>query len=77
MRKHVCNRCRREEQIPTHQLVKFDAEHHNLCSDCWQGFRSWFYAGDRITRFAESSVIDTPALDTTGEGPTDDGNRAA
>ncbi len=58
MRKHVCQRCRREDQIPTHQLVKFDATVHELCKDCWEGFRAWFFAGHRITR--------TPAEPTCG-----------
>ncbi len=55
MRKHTCSRCRKEEQIPTHQLVKFDAQCNDLCRDCWEGFRAWFYAGDRISRFVEST----------------------
>ena len=48
--------------IPTHQMVKFDTVVQPLCRDCWQGFRSWFFAGERIIR-----------LDAT---PTD-GNRVA
>ncbi|MEZ0229200.1 MAG: hypothetical protein ACAI25_11295 [Planctomycetota bacterium] len=55
MRTHTCSRCRKAEQIPTNQLVKFDASFHDLCRDCWQGFRSWFYAGERIARVAEST----------------------
>jgi hypothetical protein len=51
MSKHVCSRCRRLEVIPTHQVVRFDASVHALCRDCWQAFRAWFYAGDRIGRF--------------------------
>ena len=34
MRKHTCSRCRKEEQIPTTQLVKFDTAFHDLCRDC-------------------------------------------
>ena len=43
MSKHVCDRCRREEDIPTHQFVKFDNEVRYLCSDCWQRFREWYF----------------------------------
>jgi len=38
-----CQRCGREdEDIPTHQYVKFDNEVKYLCSDCWQKFRRWY-----------------------------------
>ncbi len=56
MRKHTCSRCRREEPIPTNQMVKFDTDFHNLCKDCWEGFRSWFFAGERITRFVDTTL---------------------
>ena len=62
MKKHTCSRCRKVEQIPTHQLVRFDAAFHDLCQDCWQGFRSWFYAGDRVTLLADAPT--TPATES-------------
>ena len=43
MSKQMCDRCRKEESIPTHQFVKFDNEVRYLCSDCWQHFREWYY----------------------------------
>jgi hypothetical protein len=60
MRTHTCSRCRKVEQIPTNQLVKFDATLHDLCQDCWLAFRSWFYAGERIVRLNESTDPSTP-----------------
>ena len=61
MKTHTCSRCRKVELIPTHQLVKFDTGYHDLCKDCWEGFRSWFFAGERVKKFADSTT--QPGLD--------------
>ena len=66
MKKHVCSRCRAEESIPTHQLLKFDASGHELCGGCWKAFRAWFFAGDRIVRWAEPKTSENQSR---GEAP--------
>lgn len=44
----TCSRCGVQEQIPTHQHVKFDETLHDLCRTCWSAFREWFHrAGER------------------------------
>lgn len=45
MDKQRCARCGEEEQIPTHQFVKFDLQVHYLCGGCWERFRTWFHRG--------------------------------
>lgn len=40
---HRCQRCGGEEHIPTHQQVKFDLKERFLCTNCWEGFRRWFF----------------------------------
>lgn len=45
-----CRRCGAEEQIPTHQYVKFDVNVHYLCSPCWEEFRRWFHQGRHLQR---------------------------
>ena len=40
-----CQRCGREEHIPTHQFVKFDNRVQYLCKECWENFRTWFIKG--------------------------------
>jgi hypothetical protein len=60
MRKHACSRCRTEQVIPTHQIVKFDTTVQPLCRDCWEGFRAWFFAGDRIIRLDPITNGDSP-----------------
>jgi hypothetical protein len=66
MKKHVCSRCRHEAVIPTHQLLRFDSDYQQLCRDCWEGFRAWFFAGEKIRRYADPQI----------DKPTD-GTRAA
>ncbi len=39
----TCDRCHKQEHIPTHQYVKFDTQVQYLCSDCWEKFREWFH----------------------------------
>ncbi len=60
MRTHTCSRCRTQQVIPTHQIVKFDATVQHLCHDCWEAFRSWFYAGDRIVQLDPTAVSEPP-----------------
>jgi DNA-directed RNA polymerase subunit RPC12/RpoP len=50
MEKVRCTRCQAEEAIPTHQYVKFDGHVQYLCAACWQVFRKWFFASNRIDR---------------------------
>lgn len=45
MNAQCCKRCGKEEIIPTHQHVKFDLEVKDLCTSCWEKFRSWFNSG--------------------------------
>lgn len=42
-----CQRCGRQEHVPTHQYVKFDEKLHDLCASCWHAFREWFHAAER------------------------------
>lgn len=39
-----CNRCGKQEHVPTHQHLKFDEALHDLCGECWTAFRVWFHA---------------------------------
>ena len=39
----TCKRCRSEQEIPTHQFVKFDTSVQYLCDRCWFNFRKWFH----------------------------------
>ena len=41
----ACDRCFDREQIPTHQMVKFDDRVQFLCRNCWEEFRRWFHWG--------------------------------
>ena len=50
MDKQTCCRCFQQEEIPTHQYVKFDEKLQYLCGDCWQGFRRWFHWGQTDAR---------------------------
>ena len=50
MDKQKCQRCNVQEYIPTFQYVKFDNRVQYLCSSCWQIFRKWFFAGNRIEK---------------------------
>jgi hypothetical protein len=59
-----------EQLIPTHQIVKFDGAIQALCQDCWEGFRAWFFAAERIVRF-------DPAMIPTTTEPSPDNSRAA
>ncbi len=45
MENQKCERCGRQEYIPTHQYVKFDQKVQYLCKSCWEGFRTWFIKG--------------------------------
>lgn len=45
-----CDRCRRQDEIPTYQFLKFDGEVQFLCRDCWEMFRRWFFSSRRIER---------------------------
>ena len=39
-----CARCKvRDQDIPTHQFVKFDDTVQYLCLGCWETFRKWFF----------------------------------
>lgn len=49
MASQPCNRCGKEEYIPTFQYVKFDGEVKYLCQNCWEAFRKWF----NIARFGK------------------------
>lgn len=48
--KHTCARCFHQEEIPTHQFVKFDDRVHFVCRQCWEGFRRWFHWGQSEER---------------------------
>lgn len=48
MRLVTCHRCREQEDIPTHQFVKFDTEVRYLCRRCWEDFRRWFHHGAKM-----------------------------
>ena len=37
----MCERCGKEEYIPTYQFVKFDLKVNYVCKDCWEEFRAW------------------------------------
>jgi len=50
MEKVRCRRCDIEGLIPTFQYVKFDGDVQYLCDACWQMFRRWFFAADRIEK---------------------------
>lgn len=50
MEKQTCKRCFHQEEIPTHQFVKFDGQVQYICRECWEGFRRWFHWGQTETR---------------------------
>lgn len=55
--KQVCERCRTEEAIPTHQFVKFDTGVQYLCKVCWEDFRRWFFHASRINRSRADGIV--------------------
>ncbi len=63
MDKQRCVKCSAEENIPTHQYVKFDNRRYDLCGSCWFTFRHAFYGWiDRekkpnLGRVYESGVV--------------------
>lgn len=50
MDKQTCKRCFHQEEIATHQFVKFDDRVQYLCRQCWEGFRRWFHWGQNDPR---------------------------
>lgn len=38
-----CNRCDKEDRIPTHQGIKFDLKNFYFCSECWGKLGKWRY----------------------------------
>ncbi len=48
MSRQNCSRCGQEEHIPTHQFVKYDLEVKYLCGSCWEDFRAFMNARERM-----------------------------
>lgn len=41
---YKCKRCNSsEENLPTHQYVKFENRRYDLCMPCWGTFNKWLY----------------------------------